>query len=252
MKKTWIMIMCALLMWLGAVTASAEAAKYTDAGDLYEAWCENLPDYICGVWSTDGGTDNLTFGIQNNEAGNAGKQRMLELIENDSSVTFVYQQFSRNYLLQIQEEIFCYFERDLGLVSTGLNEYDNCIELGISKERKGDADTQEMIKELTGKYGKAVSVSYTGLIFAATLNQNQAALMQPALFSSLALILLAGGFVLILTQRKFRVLLKTPKGTAHAEAAPLSAKEVEDMVRNAVEPVPPALEQKILDGIGKN
>ena len=101
MKKFLILIFSVLFVFSYAISVSAEEARYRNAGELYEAWAENLPDYICGIWSIDGGTTNLTFGIQNNEAGDTGKQRMLDLIENDSSITFVYQEYSRNYLLYL-------------------------------------------------------------------------------------------------------------------------------------------------------
>ena len=65
------------------------------------------------------------------------------------------------YLLQIQKELDGYFEKDFGLISTGLNEKNNCIVLGIFEERKDEADTQKMIGEITQKYGNAVSVEYT-------------------------------------------------------------------------------------------
>lgn len=108
---------------------------------------------------TDGGASNLTFGIQNTELGNAGKTEMLELVKDDSSITFVNQEHSRNYLLQIQKELDGYFEKDFGLISTGLNEKNNCIVLGIFEERKDEADTQKMIGEITQKYGNAVSIT---------------------------------------------------------------------------------------------
>ena len=173
MKKYLIVLFSVLFIFSCTVAVSAEEAQYRDAGELYEAWAENLPDYICGVWSTDGGYSNLTFGIQNNEAGNTGKQRMLDLIENDSSITFVYQEYSRNYLLQIQREIDEYMKLDLGLVSTGLYDTRNCIELGILENRKNDADTQTMIKEITDKYGNAVSVTYTDARFELTLGEEK-------------------------------------------------------------------------------
>ena len=161
MKKFVTFLFAILLICSCSVIASAEEGKYDTAGDLYEAWYETLPDYICGVWSTDGGASNLTFGIQNTELGNAGKTEMLELVKDDSSITFVYQEHSRNYLLQIQKELDGYFEKDFGLISTGLNEKNNCIVLGIFEERKDEADTQKMIGEITQKYGNAVSVEYT-------------------------------------------------------------------------------------------
>ena len=161
MKKFVTFLFAILLICSCSVIASAEEGKYDTAGDLYEAWYETLPDYICGVWSTDGGASNLTFGIQNTELGNAGKTEMLELVKDDSSITFVYQENSRHYLLQIQKELDGYFEKDFGLISTGLNEKNNCIVLGIFEERKDEADTQKMIGEITQKYGNAVSVEYT-------------------------------------------------------------------------------------------
>ena len=64
MKKLFALILAVVLICSCSIIVSAEEAKYNTAGELYEAWYENLPDYICGVWSTDGGTNNLTFGIQ--------------------------------------------------------------------------------------------------------------------------------------------------------------------------------------------
>ncbi len=107
---------------------------------------------------TDGGASNLTFGIQNTELGNAGKTEMLELVKDDSSITFVYQEHSRNYLLQIQKELDGYFEKDFGLISTGLNEKNNCIVLGIFEERKDE---------------NAVSVEYTDELSVLTTDNNR-------------------------------------------------------------------------------
>ena len=63
-----------LLIFSFTINVCAAEAQYSTAGDLYEAWYDDLPDYVCGVWSTEGGTINLTFGIQNNASGNAGKR----------------------------------------------------------------------------------------------------------------------------------------------------------------------------------
>ena len=98
---------------------------------------------------------------------------MLEIVKDDSSITFVYQEYSRNYLLQIQKELDGYFEKDLGLISTGLNEKNNCIVLGIFEERKDEADTQKMIGEITQKYGNAVSVEYTDELSFLTTDNNR-------------------------------------------------------------------------------
>ena len=51
MRKAFALILALLLLSIGSVTASAQA-QYATAEDLYEDWCDALPDYICGVWYT--------------------------------------------------------------------------------------------------------------------------------------------------------------------------------------------------------
>lgn len=255
MRKLFLLIFSLFLICTCTMSAWASEAKYSTAGALYEAWHNQLPDYICGVWSTDGGTTNLTFGIQNNEAGNAGKQEILELVSNDSSVTFVYQEFSRNYLLKIQKEIDGYFAKDLGLISTGLDDINNCIVLGIYIERKDNADTQNMIDEITAKYGKAVSVEYTDqLIF--TVGEDDpnyawlALTKQPPMFMSMIMmILLMIGVVFVIAIRRKMLILQTNHGTTVSTTRLPSAKDVEDMVKHSNYPVPSDLKQKVMNMI---
>ncbi|MDO5123128.1 MAG: hypothetical protein Q4D44_00495 [Eubacteriales bacterium] len=193
------MILAILLICSCSIIASAEEAKYNTAGELYEAWYENMPDYICGVWSTDGGASNLTFGIQNNES---GKQKMIELVKDDSSLTFVYQEYSRNYLFQIQREIDEYMKKDLGLVSTGLNEQNNCIKLGILKDRKYDLETQNMLEEITERYGNAVVVEYTDEIYDLTIKEDGLQMSQYLLFSMGIVVVLLVGMLFVFQKRK--------------------------------------------------
>ena len=214
-------------------------------------WCENLPDYICGVWSTDGGANNLTFGIQNNAAGNAGKQEMLDLVKNDSTLTFVYQEYSRNYLLQIQREIDEYMKDDLGLVETALDEQNNCIGVGILTERKDDADTQNMLEEITDKYGKAVSIHYTDAIFDLTIGEEQSLQSQHFLFYTMGImaVLLVGMFFVF--QKRNVLLLQTNNGATVSTATSPSTKEVENLVRKTQYDIPSELDQRIMNEINK-
>ena len=233
-----------------SIIVSAEEAKYNTAGELYEAWYENLPDYICGVWSTDGGTNNLTFGIQNNAAGNAGKQEMLDLVKNNSTLTFVYQEYSRNYLLQIQREIDEYMKKELGLISTALNEQNNCIELGILKERKDDVATQDMIKEITDRYGNAVTVEYTDAIYALTTDMNGLWTSQHIiLIMGIVVVFLAGMFFVF--QKRNVLLLQTNNGATVSTATSPSTKEVENLVRKTQYDIPSELDQRIMNEINK-
>ena len=251
MKKIITLILTIVFICSCSIIASAAEAKYNTAGELYEAWCENLPDYICGVWSTDGGANNLTFGIQNNAAGNAGKQEMLDLVKNDSTLTFVYQEYSRNYLLQIQREIDEYMKDDLGLVETALDEQNNCIGVGILTERKDDADTQNMLEEITDKYGKAVSIHYTDAIFDLTIGEEQSLQSQHFLFYTMGImaVLLVGMFFVF--QKRNVLLLQTNNGATVSTATSPSTKEVENLVRKTQYDIPSELDKRIMNEINK-
>lgn len=250
MKKLFALILAVVLTCSCSIIASAEEAKYNTAGELYEAWCENLPDYICGVWSTDGGTNNLTFGVQNNAAGNAGKQEMLDLVKNDSTLTFVYQEYSRNYLLQIQREIDKYMPKDLGLVSTALYDENNCIEIGILKERQDDADTQDMIREITDKYGKAVIVEYTDTFYELTTEENEFQKPQHLVFTMGIIVVLLVGMLFVFQKRNV-LLLQTNNGATVSTATSPSTKEVENLVRKTQYDIPSELDQRIMNEINK-
>ena len=72
MKRVISLMICLYMVCICSVMASAEEnGIYENAGQLYEAWVSQggVPDYISGVWSTDGGTKNLTFGVVKGKAG---------------------------------------------------------------------------------------------------------------------------------------------------------------------------------------
>lgn len=164
MKKILLLLLCILLMFTFPITGSAEEnGIYENAGQLYEAWVsqEKVPDYISGVWSTDGGQDNLTLCLVEGETGEKGQQEILDLIIDDSTVTFVYQTYSRNYLYQIQDTVVdAYFDKKLGLVTAGVREQENkvCFEVHIDYAK--NPDTLAMIRQVTDEYADAVYFSY--------------------------------------------------------------------------------------------
>lgn len=248
MKKLLVMILCVMLFFGCAVLVSAEE-KYNNAGELYEAWAENLPDFICGVWSTDGGVVNLTFGIQNSEAGNAGKQRMLDLIEDDSTITFVYQKYSRNDLLRIQQEIDKYMQLDLGLISTGVYDTRNCVALGILEERKDDAKTKAMIREITDKYGDAVAVEYTGEIVPTVLTEQTVRTAEVVPLLSIALVVVVLTFAVLLAVQKRGFLLQTGNGATVVSAAAPTEKALKAMIQTAGYQTSSDLDQRIMNAI---
>lgn len=254
MKKLFTFIFLFFLICTCTTSVWAAEGQYITAGDLYEAWHNNLPDYICGVWTADGGT-TLTFGIQNNEAGNAGKQKILELIENDSSVTFAYQVFGRNELLRIQEELDEYFTQNLGVIYTGLDEMNNCVVLGIDQKRKHNADTQHMIERITENYGEAIRVEYTEEIsYTAGELENLTAWIrkskQPSmLMPMIVMLLFMIGITFAMAIRRKMMILQTNHGTTVSVTCLPSAKDVEAMVKRSEYTVPSDLKQKVMDMI---
>lgn len=165
MKRMLVITICFLLMCSFSATASAEDNSiYENAGQLHEAWVSQgeVPDYISGVWSTDGGQDNLTFGVVKGEAGEKGRQEILALVRDDSTVTIVQQTYSRNYLYRIQEEIVgSYFDQGLGLMTAGVLEYENRLYFEIDSSFSDNTDTLAMIRQITAQYGDAVYFSFT-------------------------------------------------------------------------------------------
>lgn len=247
MKKTAVSLLFVILFSLGGIAVSAEGAPYKTAGELYQAWCDGSaqqPDYICGVWSSDGGFDNLTFGIQNTDEGNLGKQEMLDLIEDDSSVSFEYQKYSVNYLNQINDEILPYFEQDVGLISLGVYVMENHVGVEILESRKKDAETKSFVKELEAKYGDAVCVTFAENHIVATTEQlstdqssgGLAPMARMMMAFTLVLALTAGLFFAV--KSKARTLVTNTGSTAASSA------DIENMAAQN-EDTPSRLDEKI-------
>lgn len=258
MKKL-IVAIAALVLAFTCVVSVTAAEEFATAGDLYQYWAENsMPDYVCGVWSTDGSMTNLTIAVQDNEAGNAGKQEILDLIADDSTVTFTYQQYSRNYMLKVQEEIFPYFEKDLGLISTGVDEYQNRIVLGIHEDRINEKATQEMLSELNEKYGDIFVIEQSSGIYLTvedTLEnfgkeKSSDNKYQIPIICALILFAAAGTGMIIFRKRRIK-LLQTDTGET-AVSAPLSTKEIENMVKKSNAKITSELDSKIMREIEKN
>ena len=167
MKKGIIILLSVFCVLLCSTTANAKEAEYKNANEIFQYWEEyGYPDYICGVWSSNESQTNLTFAIQDNESGNKGKQKIIDLVDDDSTLSFVYQEYSLNYLCESMDEIYSYFINtehayQLGFVSMGIDSYNNCLNISILESKKELEDTTEFINTITKKYGNAISISYT-------------------------------------------------------------------------------------------
>jgi len=148
-------------------------AEFKDMNELFQYWENNkaYPDYVCGVWSADGTQSRLIVAVNDENA----KDEILSLIENDSSVTFAYQKHSKNHLLSIIDEMNGRFSeseyaKKTGFVCMGLNEYDNRVDISFKIGFEENTDTQELIAELTQRFGDAVYIDYTDEVIELTVD----------------------------------------------------------------------------------
>ena len=153
-------------------TAPGEMAdgKYATMGDLYQAWggYEGYPDYICGVWSTDGGMDNLTVAVTKDEAGERGKAEILSQLENPGTVTFTFQTYRYSELQQVMDEITAQMGGDSPIVACGVYEMDNNVHVTVNESHE---KAQEIALELSQRYTDRVVVELGDLMYTTALEE---------------------------------------------------------------------------------
>jgi len=282
MKKFLIFLLSAVLILTMSFGAFADDAyaTYTDGdvvvsdapdyvnpnidvrtiNDLFQYWELNgYPDYVCGVWSTDGTEENLTIGILETPEGENGKKEILEKIENDDAVTFVNQEYSKNYLLEVQNYLFGYYKTvqdgvEECVPSSYIDEKNNVCVVNILKDKENDERVTALLSELKTKFGKAVKVEYgaeivdtyyeTGMITTGTA---------PAIDPKEAIPLISGGIVLIvfglvyymITKKKSVMQAQTPENVVIPIYSFNTKKEIKAMIKNADIEVPSSLDEKI-------
>jgi len=264
MKRIIAIVICFLLMCgFPERAAAAGSGIYENAGALYNAWVTGdcVPDYITAVISTDGGTDNLTFGLVEGEAGEAGRQEIYDLVRDDASVTIMYQTYSRNALYRIQEEVVdTYFGKDLGLVTAGVSEGANKLLFEIKSSYSENPDTLAMIEEVTAKYGDAVSFRFTNAQIEFVVDVQTAParpllvmneLQKPAMPLGFPLALCAAAAALMLLEMRRRRMVAAAVDGAQVTAAAkdIGMKEIEEAVRNAQSQPPASLDERVMHTI---
>lgn len=250
MKKIFVMILSLLLIAQLSVFAGADT-QYSTAWDLYQAWMSAQPDwrqnpypeYVCGVWSTNGGTDNLTIAVTKDGAGEAGKAEILELIENDDSVTFTYQTYSYAELLTARLKIEKQLGRNNGMHSIGIYEMENRIFVGVDETNPNAA---AFMQKLATEYGDLVVIEISSgpINTLEYLDVGAPVTQSPNYFWILLLAgmmaLCAGGY-LLLRQRKLAI--QTADGPVQTVAS-LSRSQTEELARQCTaEPAPETLKK---------
>lgn len=211
MKRIFSIFMAAVISAAAAVTAFAEdAAKYETAFGLFEEWMQTgYPDYVTGMWSTDGSMDNLTVGIVEAEYSEELKNELLSLVENKDTLSFAKQKYSKNYLRSIQEELTGYFGGEIALSSMGVYDMENYVGIDIVSDKMNPA-TEDFIRECTEKYGDAVhfefgdaAVDLEEILYVTTATEEKAtdSAMWIA-FAAVAVLLVGGAAIVIISRRR--------------------------------------------------
>ena len=155
----------------GASTERTDEGKYATMGDLYQAWggYEGYPDYICGVWSTDGGMSNMTVAVTKDKAGERGKAEILSLLENPNSVTFTYQSYSYQELQEVNEAIVSrMMAGDQSIVACGIYEMENKVHISVLETAE---NAEETAQKLVKTYGDKVTVELGAMLFDTTMEE---------------------------------------------------------------------------------
>lgn len=261
MKKLLIALTTIMLFITFTLPCYAEAVFET-AWDLNQVWApSNYPDYVCGVWSNDGGTYDITIAVLNTDEGNRGKEEILELIEDDASVTFTYGEYSRNYLTDVQDDLMELYKTndEHGLISTALNEYESRIALGILKEYKGNKKTEELIADLTTQYGDIFTITYcdepvedTLLVtspITTPITDNALGNTKSQNITTIVLVLiLISSIAFMVIRKKRKTVMQTNTGE-NITFTPLTEKEIEHAIKNSDIDYPQTLDKRILDEI---
>lgn len=250
MKRVIASLLCVLTLFIVPINAHAEdVGSFENAGALYEYWTSQniLPDYITGVWSSDGGEDALTFGVTNDSAGRTGAKQILDLIADDDTVAIAYQTYALHYLYSIQAEVERYLEDDIGFKAVGVYFSTNRVEVDVDQKRLDDPDTTAVVNGLTEKYGNAVFFRFTNMVYVPTTGsangsasgfynpiRNQPNSQIPllcAMFAITVVLLMA----LLFSEYKRRRLfvLLTDGGTVVIPQSKPSYKAIEEAVRHA-------------------
>lgn len=255
MKRIFAIFMAAVISAAAAVTAFAEdAAKYETAFGLFEEWMQTgYPNYVTGMWSTDGSMDNLTVGIVEAEYSEELKNELLSLVENKDTLSFAKQKYSNNYLRSIQDELTVYFGGEIALSGMGVYDMENYVGIDIVSDKMNPA-TEDFIRECTEKYGDAVHFEYGGEIVL-DMGYTQSTTVQTATeeaksdntlwiaFAAVAVLLIGGAAIVFINRR--RSVLAGADGTLAATDS-ISDEQLENFVRETYIAPSAELDEKIL------
>lgn len=212
--------------------------KYATMGDLYQAWggYEGYPDYVCGVWSTDGGMSSLTVAVTDDNAGEKGKQEILSQLADPNTVTFTTQKYSYRELLAVMDDITAQMGGGSPIVSCGVHDMENKVHVSVLETAE---NAEKIARELAAKHGDKIAVELGSAIILDTASRQAAG-------SQVGWVLVAAA-VLLLTALPFALKLParvTNTGKVVTETKPTRA-QVETAITQHTETPPDRVEAAI-------
>lgn len=272
MKRIIAILSCVLILILVPINANAEGSgSFENAGALYEHWTSRnaLPEFITGVWSSDGSEVNLTFGVTNDAAGYEGAKLILDLVADDDTVAIAYQTYALHYLYGVQADVERYLEDDIGFKAVGVYFSTNRVEVDVDQKRLDDPDTSAVVNALTEKYGNAVFFRFTNTVYVPTIGtangpassfyspiinpiRNQTNTQMPLLFTMFAMsvILLAALFFSEYKRKRLLILL-TSSGIVTMPQSKPSYSAIEKAIKKSSSDPSPETDSCIRDAIAK-
>lgn len=259
MKKITALFISLFLIYSLCFSCSAEAVFET-AGDLYQSWAgvDNYPDYVCGVWSTNGGSDYLTIAVLDTEEGEQGKSEILELVKDDSTVTFAYGEYSRDYLTKTLNEITQLFKtsEEHGIVAAALLDKENRIALTVVDEYENNEKSKETLDNLKSQYGDVFIINYAKQpVFSddsAYISSTDISIhderKSPDYRAIVLLLILIFSVTFMIIRKRRQALLKTTTGEV-ISSTELSQKEIEHLIKHRDSEYPDELDNKIFEAI---
>ena len=223
----------------GASTERTDEGKYATMGELYQAWggYAGYPDYICGVWSTDGGMSNMTVAVTKDKAGERGKAEILSLLENPNSVTFTYQSYSYQELQEVNEAIVSrMMAGDQSIVACGIYEMENKVHISVLETAE---NAEETAQKLVKTYGDKVTVELGAMLFDTTMEETYDRGVPGVLLVLAAAAVLLGITVAVKLPARL-----TSAGKVITER-PMSRRQVEKLVAKSTEIPSQRLEEQI-------
>lgn len=155
MKKLAVfIIVCVLVCSMG--TGVIANGEYEGFFDLYNSWNTEkqvggqvtremvYPDGVCGVWSSDGGMENFTVAVTDDERGEKAKADILAAVLNDGAITFTQQKYTYSELKAVHnavdEYVRGYTGEELGVAGWGIYEMQNRVHVDIIVSKPGAED----------------------------------------------------------------------------------------------------------------